>query len=177
MRLSKLLALYGPRPGCGGGTHHLGVDAGEAPHVDGGGVELGAEQDLGRAVPQRDHLVREGAHGDAEGARQPEVRELHVPLRVHQQVLRLQVAVQHALPVAVRYPFQKLGQVALNGTYSFSMHIKLQLFQTLYPASSHVREGEAFVGQHIMATDIKETNREKGRFVESTNRPRVNDHF
>lgn len=50
-------------------THHLGEDAAQAPDVDGGGVGLGAEEDLGRAVPQRHHLVRVRAHGQAEGAR------------------------------------------------------------------------------------------------------------
>lgn len=42
-----------------------------------------------------------GTHRDSEGARQPKVRELQVVRRVDEQVLRLQVAVQDAVRVAV----------------------------------------------------------------------------
>lgn len=42
-----------------------------------------------------------GTHRDSEGARQPKVRELQVVRRVNEKVLRLQVAVQDAVRVAV----------------------------------------------------------------------------
>ena len=37
---------------------HLGEDTAEAPVVHTGAVEFGAEQNLGRAVPERHNLVR-----------------------------------------------------------------------------------------------------------------------
>ena len=42
-----------------------------------------------------------GTHRDSEGACQPKVRELQVVRRVDEQVLRLQVAMQDAVRVAV----------------------------------------------------------------------------
>ena len=48
---------------------HLGEYAPDGPRVDGRGVVPGAEQNLGRAVPQRDHLMRVRADGDPERAR------------------------------------------------------------------------------------------------------------
>jgi hypothetical protein len=40
----------------GAAVDHLGEDAAHGPHVDGGGVVLGAEQDFRGAVPQSDDL-------------------------------------------------------------------------------------------------------------------------
>lgn len=45
-------------------------------------------------------LVGEGVHGDAESARKTKVADLELAAAVDQQVLRLQVAVQHAVGVA-----------------------------------------------------------------------------
>ena len=87
--------------GATNGTNHFGEDAADGPDVDAGGVELGAEQDFGRFVPQGDDLVGVGAQRDAEGARQSKVGQLQQAVAVHQQVLRLHVAVQHAVRVAV----------------------------------------------------------------------------
>lgn len=45
---------------------------------------------------------------------QPEVCQFDITSPINQQVLRLQIPVQHAVHVAVRYAFQKLIQVALR---------------------------------------------------------------
>ena len=66
------------------------------------------ERDLGDG-PERDDLVRVRAHGDAERAREPKVGELELALAVDEQVLRLEVAVQHAVEVAVRDAVEQLG--------------------------------------------------------------------
>ena len=43
---------------------HLDEDAGHAPDVEGGVVVGGAEEDVGRPVPQGHHLVRVRVRGD-----------------------------------------------------------------------------------------------------------------
>ena len=94
---------------------HLGEDAPDAPHVDGGAVVSRPEENLGRAVPQRHHLVRVRAHGDPEGTREAEIGEFErVRALVHQKVLGLEVAVQDAVRVAIRDARAHLVQVALD---------------------------------------------------------------
>ena len=115
-------------------THHFRKDASEAPDVDGGGVGLCAEKDLGGSVPQRDDLVRVSPDGQAEGAGQAKVGELEygfslTPLTVlpvfylyyldgaavvDEKILRLEVAVEHAVGVAVGDAGQQLMHVALK---------------------------------------------------------------
>ena len=95
-------------------AHHFREDAAEAPDVDGGGVGLGAEEDLWRAVPERDDLVGVGADGEGEGAGEAEVGELDGAAVVDEQVLRLEVAVEDAVRVAVRDARQQLLHVALE---------------------------------------------------------------
>ena len=87
---------------------HLGEDAARGPHVDRRRVLGRAHEHVGRAVPERDDLVRERAHRDPKRAREPKVRELQVAALVDQQVLRLQVAVQHAVVVAERNSLQQV---------------------------------------------------------------------
>ena len=57
---------------------HLVENASDAPHVDGGGVLGGAEEDVGRAVPQRHNLVRVRLRRHRLGAGQTEIGELQV---------------------------------------------------------------------------------------------------
>mmetsp|Transcript_18188 Transcript_18188/g.51805 ORF Transcript_18188/g.51805 Transcript_18188/m.51805 type:complete len:352 (-) Transcript_18188:40-1095(-) len=79
---------------------HLRDDAADAPHVHGHAVELRAHEDLGRAIPHGDDLVRVLRHRHGVRSRQAEVGEFQPQLRVDQQVLRLQVAMQDAVGVA-----------------------------------------------------------------------------
>lgn len=87
---------------------HLRENAPHAPHVHAGAVLSAAEQDLWRAVPQRDDFVGVGAQGDAEGAREPEVGEFEVAGAVDEEVLGFQVAVEDAVGVAVAYAEEEL---------------------------------------------------------------------
>lgn len=80
---------------------HLGKDAADGPHVDARRVLAAAEENLGGAVPERDDLVGVGAQGDAKGAGETEISELQVAVAVDEQVLRLEVAVEHTVAVAV----------------------------------------------------------------------------
>ena len=91
-------------------------NAARGPHVDRGCVELGAEEHVRRAVPQRHHFGRVAPHRDAERARQPKVGQLQLAALVDQQVLRLQVAVEDVAAVAVREAAQQL-EPAKDGDY------------------------------------------------------------
>lgn len=92
----------------------LGKDAADGPHVDGSGVASLAEQDLGSAVPKRDHLVSVGADGHAKRAGETKVSQLENALAVDEQVGQLQVPVQNAVRVAVRDALEDLIQIALE---------------------------------------------------------------
>lgn len=65
--------------------------------------------------PHNTHLVRVGAHGHPEGASQAEVGQFDGAVGVDEQVLGLEVAVQHAVRVAEGQALQQLEQVALRG--------------------------------------------------------------
>ena len=96
-------------------ARELGEDGAHGPHVHGRGVVAPAQQNLRRAVPQRDDLVRVRLHRHGKRASQPEIRNLDDVLRlVHEQVLRLQVAVHHAVAVQVRAPEAKLVHEVLH---------------------------------------------------------------
>mmetsp|Transcript_8403 Transcript_8403/g.20962 ORF Transcript_8403/g.20962 Transcript_8403/m.20962 type:complete len:271 (-) Transcript_8403:490-1302(-) len=93
----------------------LGKDGAHAPHVHLGPVLLRAQQQLGRAVPQRDDAVGEPRVLPLlVRARQPKVSQLHDALVVDQDVGSLEVAVQHALAVHVRQPLEQLLHDALD---------------------------------------------------------------
>ena len=99
----------------GAAREHLRHDAAGAPDVDAGVVSPTPEQDVRGAIPQRDDLVAESVDGDAEGAREAEIREFQLPLVVDEQVLGLEVAVQDAVFVAEGYAAQELPHEAFDG--------------------------------------------------------------
>ena len=79
---------------------HLRHDTPRAPDIDRRIVRARPEEHVRRAVPQRHDFIGEGVNRDAEGAGEAEVGELELALLVDEQVLRLQVPVQHAVLVA-----------------------------------------------------------------------------
>lgn len=89
-------------------------DAAGAPDVHGLVVVRAAEQHLGRAVPERDHVVRVRAHGERVLAREPKVREFQDAVCTDEQVRGLQVAVEDAATVAVRESSEELLAVELG---------------------------------------------------------------
>lgn len=93
---------------------HLSKNAANRPHVDAGRVLAAAEQDLGRAVPQGDDLVGVCAERHAKGAGEPKIGELEVAVFVDEQVLRLEVAVQDAVGVAVAHALAQLHHELLD---------------------------------------------------------------
>lgn len=72
----------------------LGKDGADGPHVDGARVVLGAEEELGRAVPAGDDVGRHVLVRVGKGARETEIRELDLAVGGDEQVVGLDVAVQ-----------------------------------------------------------------------------------
>ena len=86
---------------------HLREDAADTPDVDGTRILVGAQEDLGGAVPEGHYLVGVHAHGDAKGAGQAEVGDLDRTVLVDQQVLRLQIPVEDPPLVAEKHALAK----------------------------------------------------------------------
>jgi hypothetical protein len=99
----------------------LHEDASDGPDIDGGGVVGGVEQQLGRAVPARDHVLR---HHVAlrRRPRQPEVADLEFAVGVQQQVAGLQVTVDHVRRVDELEPAQDLVQEVLQRIATIMNH-------------------------------------------------------
>ena len=101
----------------------LSENASDGPDVDGGGVVLGAHQDIGRTVPQSHDLVRKVLHWDSEGTRQTEIGQLQHALSIDEQVLWLQVTMKHLVLMALCNSIEQLVQERLN---------KIKVCQTLH---------------------------------------------
>mmetsp|Transcript_19941 Transcript_19941/g.23119 ORF Transcript_19941/g.23119 Transcript_19941/m.23119 type:complete len:251 (-) Transcript_19941:7-759(-) len=91
--------------------------AADGPHVHGRSVVLGAAQQFGGPVPPRRDVVRHGARlrdlGDL-GPRQSEVADFEVAVAVHEQVARLEIAVEDARRVHVFHASQDLVDEELD---------------------------------------------------------------
>ena len=81
----------------------FGKDGAHGPDVHGAGVVAGLVEELGRAVPARDDVVRHGQVRVRKGAGEPEVGQLDGPVAGDEQVVRLDVAVQDVVGVAEPY--------------------------------------------------------------------------
>ena len=143
---------------------HLGEDAADGPHVDACAVLTTTEEDFGSAVPEGDDLGRVSfgmlrvevvkridylvgvcAERDAKGSGQAKIGELEVALLVNEQVLRLQVAVQDAVGVAVADAGAQLVHELLDHclaeTHVASAAVHAALGQRLATAS--LRDGQS----------------------------------
>mmetsp|Transcript_23231 Transcript_23231/g.33770 ORF Transcript_23231/g.33770 Transcript_23231/m.33770 type:complete len:208 (-) Transcript_23231:296-919(-) len=122
-----------------GGAHyqratvrHLSKNAADAPDVHWCGVLPGPHEHVRSAVPQSHHFVRVAAHGDAKGAGQAEIRQLQLALAVDEQVLRLQVPVEHTVVMAEGDPPKQLVQEGLDNHRFQPVFTDIQiLFQVL----------------------------------------------
>jgi len=92
----------------------LGQDAANRPHVDGRAVPNLSQQQLGGAIPPRDHLRT--AHGVVVvcQARQPKVSELQPVVVRQQQIRALDVAVDVVTTVQVVQHRQQLSGIQLD---------------------------------------------------------------
>lgn len=84
----------------------LGEDAAHGPDVDRGPVVVAREQQLGGAVPARDHVLGHKLPVALAGPREPEVAYLQVAVGVHQEVSGLEVAVKNIGRVEIFQPSQ-----------------------------------------------------------------------
>lgn len=105
------LRVTGPQ---GALVDHLDKDGADGPNVHSRRVLALAKEDLGRAVPQGDHLVGVLADGDDKGACEAKVGNLEGAMAVDEQVLRLHVAVHDAQGVAKGHTAQDLVHVGLG---------------------------------------------------------------
>ena len=94
--------------------HNLSEDAANRPNVDRRVVVLRAHENVRSAIPQRHNLVRKVLDWDAEGASQTEIRQLKNVVFVDEQILRLQISVEHLVLVALGGAGQQLIQVRLK---------------------------------------------------------------
>lgn len=100
---------------------HFGEDAADGPHVDTSGVLAATKQNLRRAVPKGDDLVSVSTERNTEGASETKIGQLQVALLVDEQVLRLQVAVQDAVGMAVASTLEELKGELLDLQWRVSM--------------------------------------------------------
>jgi hypothetical protein len=108
-------------------SSHLGEDAADGPHVDTSRVLATAKQNLGRAVPEGDDFVSVSAERNTKGASQTKIGQLQVALLVDEQVLRLEIAVQDAVRVAVTGALEELERKFLDLQARVSTYIRSAL--------------------------------------------------
>ena len=136
---------------------HLRHDAARGPDVDARVVRPTAQQDIRGAVPQRHDLVREGVNRDTEGAREAEVPQLQGPLAVDEEVLRLQVAVQHAVLVAKVDPLEELIHEGLDrhGLQGAPLAVRVHvLLKVAVHVLKHQHEFVLGVDDVVQANDV-----------------------
>lgn len=104
---------------------HLGKDAAYRPHVDTSGILAATKQNFRSAVPKSDNLVGVGAQRNTKGAGQTEISKLQVTVAVNQQVLRLEIAVQDAVTVAVTNTLAQLAHELLDNRIAQSQTVEL----------------------------------------------------
>jgi len=102
-------------------------DAAYRPNVDRGVVVLASHQDVGRAVPQGHDLVSEVLDRDTEGACQTKVCKLQDAFAVDQEVLGLQISVEHFVLVALGDAVQELVQIGLRGVVNHGSYLDVLL--------------------------------------------------
>ena len=79
------------------------------------------------------YLIGERVDRDTEGTSQPEISKLQLPLPVDEQVLRLEVSVQHPVLVAERGTLEKLVHKTPDGDWvqcaalAMNIHVLLEI--------------------------------------------------
>mmetsp|Transcript_12080 Transcript_12080/g.30515 ORF Transcript_12080/g.30515 Transcript_12080/m.30515 type:complete len:653 (-) Transcript_12080:267-2225(-) len=143
---------------------HLRKDAADGPDVNGRGVVLGAQEDLGRAVPQRDHQLRHRRRRDAAFVAlvlrvlpgQPKVAHLELPPVVVQDVGGLQISVQDPVLMQVRHAREQLEHELLRLRHRkrllhLVVHAVLEV--VLHVLHHHVHLIAALANDHLRDVD------------------------
>mmetsp|Transcript_26799 Transcript_26799/g.62588 ORF Transcript_26799/g.62588 Transcript_26799/m.62588 type:complete len:228 (+) Transcript_26799:1004-1687(+) len=121
-------------------TRHLPEDAANAPEIHRSGILPRSHEDVGRAIPQRHHLVGVAAHRNAKSPRQTEIRQFELTRLVDQQILRLQISVQHTPVMAELDPSQQLVERRLNYAGLEVLRRIHKLLQVLIKILEHKRQ-------------------------------------
>ena len=136
--------------------HELREDGAHAPHVDRAAVVARAVQQLRRPVPPRDDLRRHLVVRVLEAGGETEVCELHLAVCRDQQVVRLDVAVQHEVLVAEphcaaqhAHPRFDVGHAVVHASLSSDQHLQVaerkelqHEVQVLAPRAEHRQEAD-----------------------------------
>lgn len=109
-------------------TEHFHKDHAARPHVHGRGVRLGAQQNLGGAIPQRHHLVRQGPNRRDEGTGQAEISNFQPPFFGDQQILWLKVSVHNSPGMAKGEAVENLEEEGLDDTAGELPRLGLHVF-------------------------------------------------
>lgn len=115
----------------------LGEDAPDGPHVDGCRVVFGAEEQFWRTIPQCHDELGHLAQGVAELAGEAEVGDLDLAPVVHEQIGRLQIAMELPSACRVMLAHNPVGMAMRDGREEL-VHDRLDL--RLQEGVRHVRE-------------------------------------
>ena len=180
-------------------SDELREDAPDGPHVHRGGVQRGSQEDLRGAVPQRDDLVGVGLERNAERPAQSEVRDLELELApVHEEVLGLEVPVQHAVLVAVRNSLDEVEHEPLHdihwhgsGVWTLTREVHVLLQVRVQVLEHQVKDGLAVLldllhrkqlddvvalGQHVQQRDLAKGGARHSLFLHLQPRLLQRDH-
>jgi len=117
---------------------HLAKDATNRPHIDRCAVELGAKEQLGRAIPQRHDDRRVIAERVAVRPSETKVGNLQDALVVHQNVGRFEVAVDDPVLMEILHAEQQLLQDTLDlGSREGLSHILQNIFEVVFNVLHH----------------------------------------
>lgn len=146
---------------------HLGKDAADGPHVDGGAVVSRAQQHFGRTVPERYNFVGIGAERDTKGTGETKVGELEVTFAVDEKVLRLQVAVEDAVCVAVvKTANELIGELANDfGTHTVASAVSRDMVHVL--AQVKIEELKDEVQPAFLVNNVEQPANKQGDQVVS----------
>lgn len=134
---------------------HFCHDAARGPDINAGVVGTRAEENVWRTIPQGDDFVGKGVDRNAESASETKVSKLELALVVDEKILRLEIAMEHAILVAECNSLEQLIHERLDGdvvelaTIAARVHV---LFQVLV----HILEHEhqlVFRMDHIVERD------------------------
>ena len=134
---------------------HLGENAAHAPHVDSSTVLTSPEQDLRSAIPEGDDFMGVGAKRNTKSAGETKVRKLQVAVPVNEEILRLQVAMKHAMGVAVTNAVKELI------CEFFDLVCKHQQWQGLQLESGMVETHHGFTQPHVTLSAFHHTFRKR----------------
>lgn len=134
---------------------HLCEYASNRPHIDTSRVLTSSKQDLWRSVPESDNFVGICAKGNTEGASKTKIGKLEIAIAVDEQILGLQIAMQHSMAVTVSNTFTQLTHELLYHciTQAQSSQVWSRPFRQGFSSSS-IRNGERL--HVLLQIEVKE---------------------